>query len=59
MLVAIKVYVKVTAIRLTAEECMEVRHWDEILTAAGKVGFDRSTRLFPLPRHIFCILVLL
>lgn len=46
MLVAIKFYVKGTAIRLTVEECMEVTHWDGILTAAGKMGVDRSMRLF-------------
>jgi len=59
MLVAIKIYVTGTATRLIVIECMEVTHWDRILTAAGKMGVDRSMRLFPLPRCMFFIVVLL
>jgi hypothetical protein len=59
MLVTIKVYVKGKAIRLTVEECMEVTHWNGILRAVGKMGVDRSIRLFPLPRCKFFIVVLL
>ena len=50
MLVAIKVCVKETVKRLTVEECMEVTLWNGILTAVGKMGVDRSMRLYRLPR---------
>lgn len=53
MLVPIKVCVKGTAIRLAIEGCMEVKHWNPILTATGKMGVDRFMRLFPLPRCTF------
>jgi len=38
---------------------MEVKHWNAILTATGKMGVDRFMRLFPLPRCTFFIVVLL
>jgi hypothetical protein len=59
MLVTIKVYGKRTARHLTAEECMEVTHWNGILTAAGEMRVNRSMRFFRLRRCTFFTVILL
>jgi len=59
LLDTLKVYVKGTTVRLTVEERIEVTHWNGILTAAGKMGVDRSMRLFPLLQcRIFTVVLL-